>query len=200
MGSRDDRFDAYIDKAADFAQPILRELREIVHGACPDVEESIKWGMPSFGYHGILCWMASFKEHCTFGFWKHSLVFEEALPNEHKAMGSFGRVTTRRDLPTKAQLVKHIKKAMRLNEEGINAVREKTRPNVAIPMPPELEAGLAKNKKARATFEAFPPGQQREYVEWIATAKRAETRATRLASALEWLTEGKRRNWKYEKG
>src|SRR5262245_58911366 len=140
MVTKDKRIDAYIAKAKPFAQPILEFLRGVVHEACPDVVETLKWSSPSFEYHGILCGMATFKEHCAFGLWKHSLILEEAQGKEREAMGSFGRITHCRDLPTKAELIRYIKKGMKLNEQGIKAPREKTRPKKAIAMPPAFKA------------------------------------------------------------
>jgi uncharacterized protein YdeI (YjbR/CyaY-like superfamily) len=197
MGTRDPRIDAYIEKSAPFAQPILEHLRAAVHEACPEVEETLKWRSPSFEHHGILCGMAAFKEHCAFGFWKHALVAGEERSSE--AMGSFGRLTSVRDLPKKAELKRLIKRAMQLNEQGIKVERRKTAPRKPLPVPPELKAALAKDKAARAAFEAFSPSHRREYAEWIGEAKGADTRARRLAQALVWIRAGKHRNWKYEK-
>ncbi len=197
MPSRDPRIDAYIDESADFAKPILRHLRDVVHEACPDVEEKMKWSFPHFDYKGMMCSMASFKEHCTFGFWKPGLVLGEAA--KEGGMGQFGRITSVKDLPAKKVLVGYVKKAMRLNDEGVKpkrAQRPKTKkPDVDVPQ--DLTAALKKNAKARATFEGFSPSHRREYVEWIAEAKREETRARRIAQAVEWMAEGKHRNWKY---
>jgi len=160
MGTRDPRIDAYIEKSADFAQPILIHLREVVHSACPQVTETMKWGMPHFDYKGMMCGMAAFKQHATFGF---------------------------------------MKEAMRLNDEGIIVAkpRKARKPDAIVPA--ELKAALAKNRQAAATFETFPPSHRREYVEWIAEAKRDETKAKRVTQAVEWMAEGKSRNWKYER-
>lgn len=198
MATKDKRVDVYIDKAQPYAQPILRYLREVVHEACPDVQETIKWRMPSFEYEGLLCGMAAFKQHCTFGLWKHDLVFEKALPKEKEAMGSFGKIKETDDLPSKASLIKYIKKGMKLNEAGVTRPREKSSRREEIVMHPEFELALRKSPRAKKAFDAFAPGQQREYLEWIATAKKDETRASRVKTAIEWLSEGKRRNWKYE--
>ena len=198
MGKRDPRVDAYIKKAAPFAQPILTEIRETVHASCPDVEEAMKWSFPHFLYKGMLCGMASFKEHAAFGFWKGALVLERSSGDDERAMGQFGRITSVKDLPPKRELVALIKKAMKLNEEGIKVPKAKT-PRATLPVPPERGAALAKNKKARATFKASPPSHQREYNEWIGEAKREETRAARVKQAVEWIAAGKARNWKYEK-
>lgn len=198
MGQRDPRIDAYIGKSAEFAQPILGRLREIVHEACPDVEETLKWSSPSFVYAGgILCGMAAFKQHASFGFWKHALVMGS---EPRDGMGSFGKMTSMRDVPSKKVLVPLIRKAMQLNEDGVKTpgVRESSAPKPPPAMPADLAAALKKNAKARKHFDSFPPSQQREYTEWISEAKREETRSKRLAQALEWLAEGKRRNWKYE--
>ena len=198
MGSRDLRIDAYIGNAAAFAQPILERLRGIVHEACPDAEETLKWGAPSFLHAGgILCMMAAFKQHASFGFWKHALVMGEDAPRD--GMGSFGKLTSLKDLPPKKELVALIRKAMRLNEDGVKTagVRKATTPKPLPVAPDDLAAALKKNRQARTTFEGFSPSQQREYVDWITEAKRDETRQKRLAQAIEWLAEGKPRNWKY---
>lgn len=203
MSHRDPRVDAYIAKAAPFARPILEHVRAVVHEACPDAEETIKWGMPSFTYAGgILCGMAAFKAHASFGFWKHALVVGEGgerRPGEERGMGSFGKLETVRDLPPKKQLVAYVRKAAALNAQGVKAgpARKSAAPKPAPVPTPEFAAALRRSKAASAAFRAFPPGQQREYVEWIAEARREDTRDRRIAQAVEWLAEGKPRNWKY---
>jgi uncharacterized protein YdeI (YjbR/CyaY-like superfamily) len=198
MGSRDPRIDAYIAKSADFAQPILTYLRETVHQACPEVQEDMKWSSPHFMYHGMMCGMSAFKEHCAFGFWKGALI---APGSEHadQAMGQFGRVTRLADLPPKQKLVGYIKKAAQLNREGVKVERPKPKPRPKLPVPAELKRALQHNKAARITFEHFSPSHQREYIEWLSEAKSDATRERRLVSALEWMAEGKPRNWKYMK-
>ena len=200
MGTRDPRIDAYIDKSADFAQPILAWLRDVVHEACPKVEESIKWSHPHFMYEGMLCYMASFKQHCTFGFWKGALIVDGSARGAD-AMGQFGRITTCADLPTKKVIVGFVKEAMRLNESGVKVARKPRRPAVAkrVVVPTELRTALAKNRKAAATFDALSPSHRRDYVEWITEAKRDDTRQRRLSTTIEWLADGKSRNWKYER-
>lgn len=194
----DPRIDAYIARAAPFARPILAHVRDLVHEACPQVEETIKWGMPTFLHAGgILCGMAAFKQHASFGFWKHALVVGEGEPRD--GMGSYGKMTSLDDLPTKAILLAHIRKAMKLNEDGVKApAARKAAPKPPPETPADLLAALKQDTAARATFDAFPPSCRREYIDWIVEAKREETRAKRLAQTLEWLAEGKRRNWKYE--
>lgn len=198
MGTRDPRIDAYIKKAAPFAQPILTRLREQVHAACPEVEETLKWSHPSFAYKGILCGMASFKQHAAFGFWKHDLVVG-AHPKAKEAMGSFGCLKELSDLPGKAEFARYVKTAMKLNEDGVKVKRAKTGPRKTYTMHPELKAALARNKKALATYEGFPPSHQREYLEWIGEAKGDDTRTRRIEQAIEWMAQGKPRNWKYMK-
>ncbi|MDB6164259.1 MAG: hypothetical protein JWL98_1691 [Xanthomonadaceae bacterium] len=199
MTRRDPRIDAYIARQAEFARPVLAYMRDVVHEACPDVEETMKWSVPSFVYAGgILCGMAAFKQHASFGYWKHALVV--GADQARDGMGSYGKLTALADLPPKKQLVADIRKAMKLNEDGVKttAARRTARPRPLV-VPADLAAALRKNAKAGATFERFPPGQQREYVEWITQAKREETRQKRLLQAIEWMADGKRRNWKYEK-
>jgi uncharacterized protein YdeI (YjbR/CyaY-like superfamily) len=198
MGSKDKRVDAYIDKSAEFARPILRELRAIVHEACPEAEETIKWGFPHFDYKGMLCSMAAFKQHCAFGFWKSELVLRDNKSPD--AMGQFGRLTSVKDLPTRRVLIGYIKKAQELNDAGIKAARPKPRAEKKELVVPEyFTAALKKNKKALATFEGFPYSHKKEYVQWVTEAKTDETRQRRLATSVEWLAEGKSRNWKYER-
>lgn len=195
--TRDPRIDAYIAKSADFAKPILTYLREIVHRACPRVEETMKWSAPHFMYEGMLCGMASFKSHCAFGFWKGGLVLD-AKGKTREAMGHFGRITSLEDLPSKKVLSGYIRKAMALNEKGIpSPTRTKRAPKPEAAVPKDLAAALDKNQKAGATFDDFSPSHRREYVEWITEAKTEATRQRRLETAIGWMAEGKSRNWKY---
>ncbi len=193
----DPRFDAYVDRKAEFAKPILIHLREVVHAACPDCEEAMKWSSPSFMYKGeILAGMAAFKAHATFGFWRGGLVVDKG--NEMMSgMGQFGRLTSVEDLPPRRELEALVRKAMRLTDEGVKPPRDK-RPKEPFAVPQDLRAAIDANAAAAATFAAFPQSAQREYVDWVAGAKRDETRSKRLAQAIEWLAEGKRRHWKYE--
>ncbi|HQX56179.1 MAG TPA: YdeI/OmpD-associated family protein [Pyrinomonadaceae bacterium] len=198
MPTTDPRIDAYIEKSQDFAKPVLTHLRALVHSACPDTTETIKWGMPSFGYKGILCGFAAFKQHCTFGFWKQSLMESDEFSDTKTAMGSFGRLTSLDDLPSDAVLKKLIKQAMKLNDDGTKAVKSKPA-SKALAVPEILLEALAKDERAAETFNNFPAGCRREYIQWITEAKTDATREKRVATTLEWLREGKRRNWKYEK-
>ena len=197
MGKKDPRVDAYIASRGAFARPILRHLRQLVHAACPAVEETIKWGMPAFYYHGPLCGMAGFKAHATFGFWKGKLIVDAKGVDLDTAMGQFGRITSLAELPASRVITGYVKRAMALNESGVK-VKRVVRPRPPLPVPPAFAAALARNKRARATFDAFSPSCRREYVEWISEAKREDTRTTRIATSIKWLSEGKKRNWKYE--
>ena len=194
MGSRDPRVDAYIEKSPDFARPILVRLREIVHSAVPRAEETLKWGAPYFDYKGPICGMVAFKRHCALVFWKDTLVVEDP---GHEAMGQLRRIEGLGDLPPKKTLTAWLKKAVRLNEEGVKAPRTVRPPRPPVAVPPDLERALARNAEARSAFESFSPSHRREYVEWIEEAKREETRRKRLATAIEWMAEGKARHWKY---
>jgi uncharacterized protein YdeI (YjbR/CyaY-like superfamily) len=200
MPTTDPRVDAYIEKSRDFAKPILAHLRKLVHDASPDIDETIKWGMPNFGHKGIVCNMAAFKEHCAFGFWKHSLIEDAALPKERTAMGSFGRITSLTDLPDDATMKKLIAKAVKLNDDGIKTAKPKTTAaeKKELVVPEILTAALESNTIASETFNKFPYSCKKEYIEWITEAKTEATREKRLATTVEWLSEGKRRNWKYE--
>ena len=201
MGSRDPRIDTYIEKSADFAKPIMRHLRELVHTACPDVEEGIKWGFPHFIHKGILCSMASFKGHCAFGFWKRevlgSIMGEDA---SEEAMGQFGRITALSDLPKDRMMLRYIKAAVKLNDEGTKAPpAPKPKEKKELDVPDYFMAALKKNKKALATFQKFSYSNRKDYVDWVTEAKSEATRARRLETAVEWMAEGKTRHWKYAK-
>lgn len=200
MATKDPRIDAYIDKAQPFARPILRHLRKVVHAGCPDVVETMKWSSPHFDYKGMLCGMSAFKEHCAFGFWKGSLIGIGGLGESQEAMGQFGRITSIDDLPDEKKLIALVKKAAKLNEEGVKVPRAPRTPRPAtVDVPDYFLSALKKNKKALSAFESFSPSHKREYVEWISDAKQDATRERRMATALEWLSEGKSRNWKYER-
>lgn len=193
----DPRIDAYIDSRAEFARPILRHLREAIHAACPEAGETIKWGMPAFTLDGrLLATMAGFKAHATFGFWRADVA---DAPKTGEAMGQFGRIRSLDDLPDDRALADLIRKAAARSREGPAAPRRKAEGKPPPQLPPDLAEALETNPEALATYHAFPPSAQRDYVDWICEAKRPATRASRIAQAVEWLAEGKRRHWRYER-
>jgi uncharacterized protein YdeI (YjbR/CyaY-like superfamily) len=202
------KVDAYVEKIPPFARPIIGHLRELVHKGCPGVEETIKWSRPFFEYRGaILCNMSAFKRHCSFGFWGVEMggLLREAKALRAEGMGSLGRIQTLQDLPSDKQMLAWIRQAATFVDGGkytspIAARRVVKAAKPAPRMPAEFAAALKKSKKAAAGFAAFSPSCKREYVEWIAEAKRPETRAKRIASAIEWIAAGKQRNWKYQAG
>jgi len=203
-GQTDPRIDAYIEEAAPFAQPILAHLRKLVHQACPRITESVKWGMPFFIQQNvILCNMAAFKQHCAFGFWgseMHKTLAKDGRKSS-QAMGTLGRITAMKDLPPDKVLLAYLRQAAELVESGERTKsldrRAKRKPKPLV-LPAELSAALKKNKLAAKAFAGFSPSRQREYAEWIAEAKRAETKQLRLTQAINWIAQGKSRNWKYE--
>ncbi|MET0752573.1 MAG: YdeI/OmpD-associated family protein [Pyrinomonadaceae bacterium] len=202
MGKRDERVDAYIAKSADFAKPILEHLREIVHRASPEIEESWKWSFPNFDYKGIVCSMAAFKQHCSFGFWKASLMSdpEKLLTNSREAMGQMGQIRSLADLPPDDVLIAYIKEAVELNEKGVKLPsKAKTAEKKPLEIPDYFVSALEGNEKASGTFENFSYSNKKDYVEWITEAKTEETRNKRLATAVEQMAEGKTRHWKYAK-
>ena len=203
MGKTDKRLDVYIAKSAEFAKPILSHLRDLIHSGCPEVEETIKWGFPHFDYNGIMCSMAAFKQHCAFTFWKASIMSD---PNKilqkmgNTAMGQFGQIKDLSDLPADKILLAYIKEAAKLNKEGAK-LPAKTKPaeKKELVIPDYFMQALNKNKKALKTFEDFNYSNKKEYVNWILEAKSEETRNSRLKTAVEWMSEGKPRLWKYIK-
>ena len=198
MGKKDPRIDAYIEKAQPFAKPIIKRLRQIVHKAVPEVQETVKWGHPTFDHKGIMFGVAAFKSYLTCMFWKQKL-----MPDPHglfqEGRGTFTSVD---QLPPEKVLMQYLKEAARLNEHGIKLPPRKITPaseRAELVVPPALTAELKKNRKAKDGFEAFSYSHKKEYIEWIADAKTEETRAKRVATAMEWLAEGKSRNWKYQR-
>ncbi len=204
MGTKDKRIDAYITKSADCAKPIMKHLRSLIHKTCPDVSETIKWGMPSFDYKGPFIGFAAFKKHAVLGFWKAAVMKDSKLltgKDSKGSMGNLGRIESIGDLPKDSVLTKWIKEAMKLNDDGVKFVRyqKPKHERKEYTMPDYFLKVLNKNKKAKLTFDNFSPSNKREYLEWICEAKTEETRNKRMATAVEWLTEGKSRNWKYQK-
>lgn len=202
--SRDKRIDVYIEKSADFAKPILKHFRELVHKACPGVEETMKWSFPHFDYKGSMCHIASFKKHCAIGFWKASLMSDaEKLIEKAKteeAMGHLGKITSLKDFPKDSLLLKYIKEAKSLNENGIKLpAKIKSTDKKDLEIPGYFIKALKKNKEANKTFEAFSYSNKKDYVTWVTEAKMEATRNSRLATAIEWMSEGKTRHWKYAK-
>jgi uncharacterized protein YdeI (YjbR/CyaY-like superfamily) len=202
MATFDKRVDAYIAKAEPFAQPVLEHLRELVHKACPEVQETMKWSFPHFEYKGLLCSMASFKKHCSFGFWKGAIMKDPKGILSivgRTSMGNFDRITAIDDLPKEKIMLDYIKQAVRLNEEDVKLRPKKIVKTADIKVPDYFTKVLKSNKKAFAAFEAFSNSHRKEYVQWITEAKSDDTRSRRMEQAVEWLSEGKSRNWKYER-
>jgi uncharacterized protein YdeI (YjbR/CyaY-like superfamily) len=203
MEQYDSRVDAYIEKAAPFAQPILKHLRELVHETSPLLTETMKWGFPFFDYKGSVCQMAAFKEHIGFGFWKQKLLNDpgKLIKEEDGTAGSFGKITSLSDLPPDEILVEFIRQAIELNEPENKkpAVKKQTAPKTPIEMPADFAGLLGANPKALAVYHSFSPSATREYLEWIVDAKTEATRLKRMETAMEWIGEGKTRHWKYQK-
>lgn len=204
MIKKNKAIDAYIAKSADFAKPILLHIRELVHKTCPDVEEKMKWSFPHFDYKGeMMCSMAAFKQHAVMSFWKAALMKDTSLVENAKAetaMGHLGRITSLKDLPPDKKLTAWIKEAMQLNDKGVKLPsKAKTTEKKELEIPVYFTKALDKNKKAKQVFDKFPYSHKKEYLMWITEAKTEVTRDKRMGTALEWIAEGKGRNWKYEK-
>jgi uncharacterized protein YdeI (YjbR/CyaY-like superfamily) len=204
MPKNDPKIDAYIAKAQPFAKPILIHIRKLVHKACPDVEEKMKWSFLHFDYRGeMMCRVAAFKQHAVMGFWKAPLMKDKRLTENAQSevsMGHMGRLTSLKDLPSDKAMTGYIKEAMKLNDEGIKLPpRTKPKEQKELAVPNYLKSALKKVKKAHTAFEAFPHSHRKEYIMWLEEAKTEETREKRLAQAIEWIAESKSRNWKYMK-
>ena len=199
----DPRVDAYIERAAPFAQPVLSHLRKLMHQACPHIAETIKWSMPFFVQQGIIISnMASFKQHCAFGFWGPEMrkVLAKDGRKSSDAMGTLGRITGLDALPTDRVLLAYMSQAAGLVESGQRTkslARPKKSAKKPVRVPQEFAAALKKNKLATKVFSDFSASCKREYALWIAEARRPETKAKRVKQAVEWIAQGKQRNWKY---
>jgi uncharacterized protein YdeI (YjbR/CyaY-like superfamily) len=201
MAKRNPKVDAYIERAQPFAQPILTKIRALFHRACPDVEETIKWGVPFFEYKGTLGGMAGFKKHASWGLWKAKLIKLTGPASGSAApFMNAAKLSHVSELPSDAALLNMMKQAVALNESGTEIKRSPGGKKPPPKVPPDLAAALKKNAKAAAAFKAFSPSHQREYVEWITGAKQDETRQRRLKQAIEMMAQGKSRNWKYDRG
>lgn len=205
MGTKDPRIDQYIMKAQPFAKPILEHLRALIHQAVPDVQETVKWGMPSFDYKGPFAGMAAFKQHCTFMFWKAQLLNDpkgylgKRKAHGGEAMGHLGCIGSISDLPPNKALLDLLKQAKKLNDDGVKLPSRAKKETVEMKVPDYFTKALKKNLSAHDHFKAFTPGKRKEYIEWLEEAKTEATREKRLAQAIEWIAEGKSRNWKYQK-
>jgi uncharacterized protein YdeI (YjbR/CyaY-like superfamily) len=202
-GSKLPEVDAYVASAAPFARPILHHLRDVLHEGAPGVVEAMKWSRPFFVYRGVILGnIAAFKEHCSMGLWGNEIIgaMREAGHSQGEGMGTFGKIRGIEDLPSKKQLVEYVKLAAKAIDEG-QRTKAWSRPKVAkgeVEVPEALATAL-KTSKLKDKFEAMGQGCRREYCEWIAEAKRDETRNKRISEALEWIAEGKSRNWRYER-
>lgn len=204
MASLHPKVDDFIDSAASFASPILIHLRTLVHTACPDVEETIKWGMPHFMYKGtILCAMAAHSKHCSLWFWLGSLLKDPkgllVTDPTKNSMGQLGRITSLKDLPADKELIQFIKQAMKLIDDGVKNQKKVVREVKELPIPKDFEVALKEDGKAYHFFQSLSPSQKNEYINWIEGAKQSATREKRLNTSVDWCAEAKRRNWKYER-
>ena len=204
-GVRDARFDAYIVKAPEYARPILEHVRDLMHKAHPEVVETMKWQHPFFTHANgkIIASIGAFKEHCRFGIWHAEAAAAIRLAAGHGSneRGSVVKVRSLKDLPPQKVLLASFKKAAEAAADRKTKLprKEYQTPKPPLAVPADLTAALRKNKSAQKTFDGFSPSSKREYVEWIIGAKQDETRQRRLVQAVEWMAEGKSRNWKYER-
>ncbi|HEX8018421.1 YdeI/OmpD-associated family protein [Mucilaginibacter sp.] len=203
MEHYDSRVDAYIEKSPEFAKPILEYLRELVHETAPQVTETMKWSTPFFDYKGVVCAMAAFKQHCSFGFWKASLLYDpqKILSLADQAAGSFGRLTSIDDLPPREVLVEFILQAIALNEDNkVKPAPPKKAPTerAELVIPDYFIKFLEAHPQAWLNLNQFSYSQKKEYIDWIIDAKAEATRLKRMETAAEWLTDGKSRHWKYK--
>ena len=199
MATKDPRVDSYIAGSAEFARPVLKHLRKVIHQGCPAAVETIKWGCPFFDYHGLLCGFAAFKAHCSMFFWRDIDVdhWHPKTNTPGAGMGQFGKLTSMADLPKESALLACVRAAVAQRDAPASKIKRARKPAKELPVPADLRKALAANAKAAATFKNFAPSHRREYLDWIADAKQPATRERRLRTTIEWLEAGKPQNWKY---
>ena len=202
MKNANPRVDEYIAKAQPFARPIMERVRKAFHAGCPDLDEKLKWGVPSFEHNGMLGGMAAFKQHVGFGFWKAALMDDPAglLGDDPKASPMRVKIRDVQELPTQRVLVGYVKQAVKLNADGAKVPRPKAtkKSKADLDVPKYFLAAVKANGDAHATWKGFSYTNQTDYLEWVTGAKRDATRDKRLAQAVDWMAEGKSRNWKYQ--
>jgi uncharacterized protein YdeI (YjbR/CyaY-like superfamily) len=195
--------DDYLAKSAGFAKPIMQHLRELLHETCPEIVEEIKWGIPHFDYKGeMMCIFAAHKNHCSFTFWKESLMSDQKFKENPSLQASkryLGKIISLSDLPSDKQLVAYIKEAMALNENGVKLVPRKSEKPKNIAIPDYFAKELAAKPKVKKIFDSKSDSFRKDYLVWITDAKTETTRQKRIAESLEWIAEGKGRFWKYDK-
>lgn len=197
LSMKSPKVDAHIKNAPTFARPILKRLRAAIHKGCPKVEETIKWQFPFFMHKDrVLCGMMNFKAHCALVFWKSALIVKEKGPSAKVILKDLRHIASLDDLPEGRELLSYIKLAAQFNEKGMKVSRREAKP-VAVPR--ELMIALRANPKAFKHFEAFSPSKRKDYIFWISSAKTEETLERRLETAIDLISQGKARLWKYGK-
>ena len=198
MTTKAPRGDAYIERAGDFTKPILLHFRNLVHKAFPEITETIRWGFPHFDHKGIVCSMAAFRRHSAIGFWKQSLLDANIFAEGKNAMGSLGRITSLGDLPSDEQIMSLVRRAVELNMAGIKQRKKDPEPTRELAVPADFATAIEEKEKPRTSFENMLYSHREEYIDWIEEAKTEKARKKRIATAIDWIAEGKSRNWKYE--
>lgn len=199
MPNHNPQIDAYIERAQPFAQPILIKLRNLFHKACPDIEEKLKWSNPSFERNGIVGGFAAFKNHVSWGLWKAKLIKDptSAMATDASSAMGGGHLRSVKDIPPDKVMLDLIRQAVDLNEKGVKLPRNTAAKKPPPKTPPDLAAALKRNARASTVYKSFSASHKREYIEWITGARQPATRQRRLKQAVEWIAEGKPRNWKY---
>lgn len=192
MAKLEPRIDDHIAKAGAFARPILEHFRALVHKTIPECEEAIKWGMPHFTLGGRnLAGMAAFKKHVSI-FFHHD--------EQPGGTGKFRQIAAMEDLAEDSLIEERLRAAVERLSSAAAQPRTKA---AAAPKPvPDMPSAFSQALIAAAAMDRFDmmaPGYRREYIEWVADAKTDATRDKRIAQAVEWIGEGKHRNWKYQK-
>ncbi|MEO9802317.1 MAG: YdeI/OmpD-associated family protein [Reichenbachiella sp.] len=191
------KIDAYLTTVSSEHRPVLELIRKTVNAVDDRIQEDWKWRAPCFSLEGLVCWFVAFKSHVGLNFFKgaliediHNAFVESEDEDKGNRMIHFKSIDE-----VKVKVIQdYVKQAVLLNEQGIKIDFPKRK---TLETPDYLIEALNKNKKAKDVFESFTDAQRKDYIEWLVEAKREETRNKRMTQAIEWIAEGKTRNWKY---
>lgn len=196
MNEASENITAYIEKATPEFKEVMIALRSVLNNPNFDIKEDWKWGAPNFNNEGMICWLAHFRNHVGMNFFKGTLIKDKYNLFTHYREEKGNRQLKFSDINQiiPEQIEYYIEEAIKLNQENIKVVKKE----IDTSLPLDLETELNNNPKAKMFFESLAPSYKRDYIEWIEEAKREATRTKRLATTMEWLSEGKKKNWKYE--
>lgn len=192
-----EKISQYIESADVKKKEILQRLRDFLNRDDFGLTEDWKWHAPNFNSNGMVCWLAFFKSHVGLNFFKGSLIEDLHGLYDNASMDKGNRIIKYKTINeiNENLLEYYIYEAIKHNKEGAKITSKK----VEIEVPKDLAKALEKDIMAKDFFTNLAPGYKRDYIDWIISAKQEKTRLKRLETTLEWLGQGKKKNWRYKK-